>query len=97
MQNLRLSAGAGLSYAATPRTTVYGEASVYFDAMRHNPYADENGIRLQGTNPGRIGGVFSVGADHAISDQWSLRGGYSFDVAKDSTEHILNAGVQYSF
>ncbi len=97
LQNLRLTAGAGLSYAATARTTLYGEANVYFDAMRHNPCAVENGIRLQGTNPGRLGGVFSVGADYSISDQWLLRGGYSFDVARDSTEHILNAGVQYSF
>ena len=97
LQNLRLTAGAGLNYAATARTNVYGQASLYFDAMRHNPHVDTNGASFQGTNPGRIGGVLSLGADYAISEQWTLRGGYSFDAAKDSTEHNVNAGVQYSF
>ncbi|MBQ7023630.1 MAG: autotransporter outer membrane beta-barrel domain-containing protein [Akkermansia sp.] len=97
LQNLRLTAGAGLSYAATARTNVYGQASLYFDAMRHNPHVDTNGACFKGTNPGRIGGVLSVGADYAITDRWTLRGAYSFDAAKDSTEHNVNAGVQYSF
>ncbi len=97
LQNLRLTAGAGLNYAATARTNVYGQASLYFDAMRHNPHVDTNGACFHGTNPGRIGGVLSLGADYAISEQWTLRGGYSFDAAKDSTEHNVNAGVQYSF
>ncbi|MBQ7024739.1 MAG: autotransporter outer membrane beta-barrel domain-containing protein [Akkermansia sp.] len=97
LQNLRLTAGAGLNYAATARTNVYGQASVYFDAMRHNPHVDANGACFKGTNPGRIGGVLSVGADYAITDRWTLRGAYSFDVAKNSNEHNVNAGVQYSF
>ena len=97
LQNLRLTAGAGLSYAATARTNVYGQASIYFDAMRHNPHVDTNGACFKGTNPGRIGGVLSVGTDYAITDRWTLRGAYSFDAAKDSTEHNVNAGVQYSF
>lgn len=97
MQNLRLQAGAGVSYAATAKTTVYGQACAYFDAMRHNPYVDDAGVRVRSSNPGRIGGVFSVGAEHAISEQWSLRGSYSFDVAKDSTEHNVNVGAQYRF
>ncbi|MBQ3218799.1 MAG: autotransporter outer membrane beta-barrel domain-containing protein [Akkermansia sp.] len=97
LQNLRLTAGAGLSYAATARTNVYGQASVYFDAMRHNPHVDANGACFKGTNPGRIGGILSVGADYSITDRWTLRGAYSFDVAKNSNEHNVNAGVQYSF
>lgn len=96
-QNLRLMLGGSLSYAATARLNVYGQTSVYFDAMRHNPHVDDSGMRLEGTNPGRIGGVFSLGADYTITDQWSLRGGYSFDVAEDNTEHNVNAGVHYSF
>jgi len=97
LQNLRLTAGAGLNYAATARTNVYGQASVYFDAMRHNPHVDANGACFKGTNPGRIGGILSVGADYSITDRWTLRGAYSFDVAKNSNEHNVNAGVQYSF
>lgn len=97
MQNLRLMAGGGLSYAATTRTNVYAQASIYSDAMRHNPSVDINGACFKGTDPGRVGGVISVGADYDITDKWTLRGGYSFDAAKDSMEHNVNAGVQFKF
>ncbi|MDO5464759.1 MAG: autotransporter domain-containing protein [Akkermansia sp.] len=97
LQNLRLMTGAGLSYAATERTTVHGQLGVYFDAMRHNPHAVEGGIRVDGTEPGRIGAEVGIGADYAISDRWSLQGSYSFDVADDSTEHNVNVGAQYRF
>lgn len=97
MQNLRLMAGGGLSYAATTRTNVYAQASIYSDAMRHNPSVDINGACFKGTNPGRVGGVISVGADYDITDKWTLRGGYSFDAAEDSVEHNVNAGVQFKF
>lgn len=97
MQNLRTEIGAGVSHKATENTTVYGEISVYNDAMRHNPYVADGGNRYYGTNPGRLGGSISVGAQYDLNDNWSVRGSYSFDAADDSTEHNLNAGAVYKF
>ena len=97
MQNLRTEIGAGVSHKATENTSVYGEISVYNDAMRHNPYVADGGNRYYGTNPGRLGGSISVGAQYDLNDNWSVRGSYSFDAADDSTEHNLNAGAVYKF
>ena len=97
MKNLRLMIGSGLSYDVSKRTNLYGQISLYSDIKRDNPHVDVNGACFKGTNPGRTGGSISVGADYSITDQWDVRGGYSFDVAEDSTEHNVNIGVQHSF
>ncbi|MDO5471346.1 MAG: autotransporter domain-containing protein [Akkermansia sp.] len=97
IENLRFQVGGGMSRKVSERTSVYGEASMYFDAMRDNPYAVEGGLRFKGTNPGRVGGKIGVGASYSINDKWSARGGYSFDVADDSTEHNVNVGATYKF
>ena len=97
MQNLRAEIGAGISYKLNQKATVYGEASVYNDVMRHNPCVDDGDVCIKGSNPGRTGGTLSVGAQYDLNDDWSVRGGYSFDVAEDSTEHNFNAGAVYKF
>ncbi len=97
MQNLRAEIGGGISYKLNQKATVYGEASVYNDVMRHNPCVDDSDVCIKGSNPGRTGGTLSVGAQYDLNDDWSVRGGYSFDVAEDSTEHNFNAGAVYKF
>ena len=97
MQNLRTEAGVGLSCKATSKTTVYGEASVYNDAMRHNPTTSANGVSYSGTNPGRLGGRVSVGTVYELNDRLNLHGNYSFDMADDSQEHNMNVGASYRF
>ncbi|MBR5523011.1 MAG: autotransporter domain-containing protein [Akkermansia sp.] len=97
MQNLRTEAGVGLSYKATSKTTVYGEASVYNDAMRHNPTTCANGASYSGTNPGRLGSSVSVGTMYELNERWNLHGNYSFDMADDSKEHNVNVGASYEF
>lgn len=97
MHNLRAEIGAGISYKLNQKATVYGEASVYNDVMRHNPCVDDSDVCIKGSNPGRTGGTLSVGAQYDLNDDWSVRGGYSFDVAEDSTEHNFNAGAVYKF
>ncbi len=97
MQNLRVEIGAVVSYQATQKMAVYGEVSVYNDLMRHNPYAVVDGERLEGSNPGRTGGIITAGAVYQINDSWSLRGSYSFEAADDSVEHNVNVGAVYSF
>lgn len=97
MQNLRAEIGAGISYQLTQKATVYGEATVYNDLMRHNPYVSDAGQRFKGTNPGRTGGSLNVGAQYDLNADWSVRGGYSFDMAEDSTEHNINVGAVYKF
>ncbi len=97
MQNLRTEIGAGITYKATPKTTMWGEVSLYNDAMRHNPYIYLEDRKYNGTNPGRLGGSVSVGAGYQLSEKWSLQGNYSFDAADDSTEHNMNVGATYRF
>ncbi len=97
MQNVRAEVGVGVSHKATPKTTVYGEVSVYNDVMRHNPNAVVDGHTFYGTNPGRIGGTITAGAEYRLNEDWSLRGSYNFEVADDSVEHNINAGAIYKF
>ena len=97
MQNVRAEVGVGVSHKATPKTTVYGEVSVYNDVMRHNPNAVVDGETFYGTNPGRIGGTITAGDEYRINEDWSLRGSYNFEVADDSVEHNINAGAIYKF
>lgn len=97
MQNLRTEAGVGLSYRVSDKVAVYGEASIYNDAMRHNPSTAINGIRFSGTNPGRLGGNLSAGVTYELNEYWSLHGNYSFNMADDNREHNVNFGVSYEF
>lgn len=97
MQNVRAEVGVGVSHKATQKTTVYGEVSVYNDVMRHNPNAVADGETFYGTNPGRVGGTITAGAEYRLNEDWSLRGSYNFEVADDSVEHNINAGAIYKF
>lgn len=97
MQNLRTMMGAGITYAATAKTTLFAEASVYNDAMRHNPVAEVDGFYEQVANPGRLGGSITAGAAYQLDENWTLRGSYSFEGAKHSTDHNVNAGAVYHF
>ena len=97
MQNLRTMAGAGITYAATAKTTLFAEASVHNDAMRHNPVAKVDGFSEHVANPGRLGGSITAGAAYQLNENWTLRGSYSFEGAKHSTEHNVNAGAVYRF
>ena len=98
LQNLRMQLGTGISYKATNRTSVFGEAALHYDAMRHNPYVEANGERLRnGANPGRFGGNIAVGVDYQLNNDWSLRGSYSFEAASNNSEHNVNVGAVYSF
>ena len=97
MQNLRVMIGAGISHALTAKTTVFAEASLYNDAMRHNPRVTVDGIREDVASPGRTGGNVTVGAAYQLNDSWTLHANYGFEAAKNSTEHSVNAGVIYKF
>lgn len=96
-QYLRTLAGVGINHAVTAKATVFAEASVYNDAMRHNPEVIVDGFSYGVANPGRLGGTITAGAAYDINDEWTLRGSYSFDAAKHSTEHSVNAGAIYKF
>lgn len=98
LQNMRLIVGMGVQHRLSERTRLFGEMSFYHDAMRHNPHVRLDGFEYgSGANPGRIGGNVMVGGEYAFSDSWSMRAGYSFDVAKDSIEHNVNLGATYKF
>lgn len=96
-QYLRSLAGVGINHAVTAQTTVFAEASVYNDAMRHNPEVMVDGFTYGVANPGRLGGSITAGAAYELNANWTLRGSYSFDAAKHSTEHSVNAGAVYKF
>lgn len=96
-QYLRTLAGVGINHAVTDKTTVFAEASVYNDAMRHNPEVMVDGFSYGVANPGRLGGTITAGAAYELNANWTLRGSYSFDTASQSTEHSVNAGAVYKF
>lgn len=97
MQNLRTEVGVGLFWQASSKASIYGEAAIYNDAMRHNPSVTIGGVRFSGTNPGRLGGSLSVGAIYELNNKWNLHGNYSFDMADDNKGHNVNIGVSYEF
>lgn len=96
-QYLRTLAGVGINHAVTEQTTVFAEASVYNDAMRHNPEVMVDGFSYGVANPGRLGGSITAGAAYELNANWTLRGSYSFDAARHSSEHSVNAGAVYKF
>ncbi len=97
MKNLRTMVGAGITYAATAKTTLFAEVGVHNDAMRHNPVAKVDGFSEHVANPGRMGGSITAGAAYQLNENWTLRGSYSFEGAKHNTEHNVNAGAVYRF
>lgn len=97
INNLRLMLGSGLSYKLNNRTTLFGEAALYRDVLRDNPYLEYEGVRHGCSNPGRTGVNAGVGVSYDINDSWSLRANYNIDAADNSIEHNVNAGVNYSF
>lgn len=98
MQNLRLLVGAGISHKLTEKTTIFGEATLYNDTMRHNPDASVDGFHYgTGANPGRLGGSITAGAQYQLTPDWTLHGNYSYEGAGNSNEHRVNVGAAWSF
>ncbi|MCQ2365881.1 MAG: autotransporter domain-containing protein, partial [Akkermansia sp.] len=89
VQNLRGEIGAGVTHAIG-HGTVFAEAALTGDMVRHNPTAGVD-MRRSGANPGRIGASITVGGAYAITDHWSVNATYSFEGAKHNNSH--NAGI----
>ena len=96
IQNLRGEIGIGTRYASGS-TTVYGEIRYLNDMVRSNPYADINGLRGYGANPGRQGIGVTVGAQQSLGDGWSVNASYSLEAMSEATMHSANIGVGYRF
>ncbi len=97
VQNLRAELGVGASHRAGENTLLFGELSFIGDMVRHNPTAAIGDYRTHGTNPGRAGLNLSVGAEHRLSEDWSMHASYSLELMENSTSHSLNLGASYSF
>ena len=97
LQNLRAELGVGASHKCSDSTLVFGELSFIGDMVRNNPTAAIGDYRTHGTNPGRVGLNLSVGAQHQLSEDWSLNASYSLELMENSTSHSLNVGASYSF
>ena len=97
LQNLRAELGVGASHRAGENTLLFGELSFIGDMVRHNPTAAIGDYRTHGTNPGRAGLNLSVGAEHRLSEDWSMHASYSLELMENSTSHSLNLGASYSF
>ena len=89
VQNLRGEIGAGVTHAIG-HGTVFAEAALTGDMVRHNPTAGVD-MRRGGANPGRIGASITVGGAYAITDHWSVNATYSFEGTKHNNSH--NAGI----
>lgn len=98
LQNLRLMLGAGISHKLTERITLFGEAMLYNDTMRHNPKVTLDDFKYgTGANPGRMGGSVTAGAEYQLTPSWNLRGSYSYEGTADNHEHRVNVGATYQF
>ncbi len=97
LQNLRAELGVGASHKLGENTLVFGELSFIGDMVRNNPTASIGDYRTHGTNPGRVGLNLSVGAQHQLSEDWSVNASYSLELMENSTSHSLNVGASYSF
>ncbi|MCI6981832.1 MAG: autotransporter-associated beta strand repeat-containing protein [Akkermansia muciniphila] len=96
VQNLRGEIGAGITHNAG-RASVYAEAALVGDMLRHNPVTTFDGIREQGLNPGRVGLKMSVGGSYRLNDTWSANAAYTLEAAEHNTQHSANIGVSYTF
>ena len=97
LQNLRAELGVGANHKMGENTVVFGELSFIGDMVRNNPTAVIGDYRTRGTNPGRVGLNLSVGAQHQLTEDWSMNASYSLELMENSTSHSLNVGASYSF
>ena len=95
VQNLRAEAGAGVTHAIG-HGTLFAEAALTGDMVRHNPTADLD-MRRRGANPGRIGASITVGGAYAITDHWSVNATYSFEGVKHNNSHNASVGATFRF
>ncbi len=96
IQNLRGEIGIGTRYASGS-TTVYGEVRYLNDMVRSNPYADINGLRGYGANPGRQGIGVTLGAQQELGNGWSVHASYSLEAMSEATMHSANIGAALRF
>ena len=96
IQNLRGELGIGTRYTSGS-TTLYGELRYLNDVVRSNPYADINGVRGYGANPGRQGIGVTVGAQQELGGGWSVSASYSLEAMSEATMHSANVGVGLRF
>ncbi|MBQ4614923.1 MAG: autotransporter domain-containing protein, partial [Akkermansia sp.] len=97
LSNLRAEVGVGATYAATAKTSVYGEVSFIGDTVRDNPATHLGGTCRGGANPGRAGMNLSVGATHALNESWSVNAGYTMELVPHANSHSANIGATYRF
>ena len=96
IQNLRGELGIGTRYT-DGSTTLYGEVRYLNDMVRSNPYADINGLRGYGANPGRQGIGVTLGAQQGLGDGWSISASYSLEAMSEATMHFANIGAGLRF
>lgn len=96
IQNLRGELGIGARYTSGS-TSLYGELSYLNDMVRSNPYADINGVRGYGANPGRQGVGFTVGAQQELGGGWSVHASYSMEAMSEATMQTANIGAGLRF
>ena len=97
VQNLRTEAGIGFTRAMGTHFSLFGEAAIMADVVRHNPVADVVGYRMQGATPGRIGARATIGGTWQINESWNAHATYSFETEARTTAHNLNIGASKSF
>ena len=96
IQNLRGELGIGARYTSGS-TSLYGEVRYLNDMVRSNPYADINGVRGYGANPGRQGIGLTVGAQQELGGGWSVHASYSLEAMSEATMHAANIGAGLRF
>ena len=96
IQNLRGELGIGTRYTSGS-TSLYGEVRYLNDMVRSNPYAEINGVRGYGANPGRQGIGVTLGAQQELGNGWSVHASYSLEAMSEATMHSANIGAALRF
>lgn len=96
IQNLRGELGIGTRYTSGS-TSLYGEVRYLNDMVRSNPYAEINGLRGYGANPGRQGIGVTLGAQQELGNGWSVHASYSLEAMSEATMHSANIGAALRF
>ncbi len=96
IQNLRGELGIGTRYTSGS-TSLYGEVRYLNDMVRSNPYAEINGLRGYGANPGRQGVGVTLGAQQELGNGWSVHASYSLEAMSEATMHSANIGAALRF
>ncbi len=96
IQNLRGEIGLS-ACVSSGSSSLYGEVRYLNDMVRSNPYADINGVRGCGANPGRQGVGVTVGAQQDLGDGWSVNAGYSLESMSEGTMHAAYLGAALRF